>query len=82
MKHNLQLPVSIWDLLPVCYYRNKGEVENIFFYAHSIHIPALTIRTMSCSLSVVTSKVTLRINVVQTTTGPVCSYTPKKRKHW
>ena len=29
MKHDQQLPVSIWDLLPVCYYRNKGEVENI-----------------------------------------------------
>ena len=29
MKHDLQLPVSIWNLLPVWYYRNKGEVENI-----------------------------------------------------
>ena len=29
MKHDQQLPVSIWDLLPVCYYRNKGEVDNI-----------------------------------------------------
>ena len=27
MKHDLQLPVSIWNLLPVWYYRNKGEVE-------------------------------------------------------
>ena len=30
MKHDLQLPVSIWNLLPVWYYRNKGEVENIY----------------------------------------------------
>ena len=29
MKHDLQLPVSIWNLLPICYYRNKGEMENI-----------------------------------------------------
>ena len=32
MKHDLQLPVSIWNLLPVWYYRNKGEVENIYGY--------------------------------------------------
>ena len=32
MKHDLQLPVSIWNLLPVWYYRNKGEVENIEGY--------------------------------------------------
>ena len=32
MKHDQQLPVSIWDLLPICYYRNKGEVENIKRY--------------------------------------------------
>ena len=31
MKHDLQLPVSIWNLLPVWYYRNKGEVENILY---------------------------------------------------
>ena len=36
MKHDLQLPVSIWNLLPVWYYRNKGEVENICIY-----VPAL-----------------------------------------
>ena len=32
MKHDLQLPVGIWNLLPVWYYRNKGEVENIYIY--------------------------------------------------
>ena len=26
MKQNLQLPVSIWKVIPTCYHRNKGEV--------------------------------------------------------
>ena len=29
MKHDQQLPVSLWDLLPIRFYRNMGEVENI-----------------------------------------------------
>ena len=36
MKHDLQLPVSIWNLLPVWYYRNKGEVENIYTIKHCL----------------------------------------------
>ncbi len=34
MKHDLQLPVSIWNLLPIWYYRNKGEVENIWCFVY------------------------------------------------
>ena len=34
MKHDLQLPVSIWNLLPVWHYRNKDEVENIYLYTY------------------------------------------------
>ena len=29
MEQNLQLPVSVWKIIPTCYHRNKGEVENI-----------------------------------------------------
>ena len=29
---NLQLPVSIWKIIPTCCHRNKGEVEYIFIY--------------------------------------------------
>ena len=36
MKHDLQLPVSIWNLLPVWYYRNKGEVENTTLYSINV----------------------------------------------
>ena len=28
---NLQLPVSIWKIIPTCYHRNKGEVEYISY---------------------------------------------------
>ena len=28
-EQNLQLSVSIWKIIPTCYRRNKGEVENI-----------------------------------------------------
>ena len=28
----LQLPVSIQKIIPTCYHRNKGEVENIYIY--------------------------------------------------
>ena len=31
MKQN-QLLVSIWKIIPTCYYRNKGEVENIIIW--------------------------------------------------
>ena len=39
---NLQLPVSIWKIIPTCYHRNKGEVEYIslsidIFYASAVH---------------------------------------------
>ena len=27
---NVQLPVSIWKIIPTCYHRNKGEVEYIY----------------------------------------------------
>ena len=36
MKHDLQLPVSIWNLLPVWYYRNKGEVKNIIILLSNV----------------------------------------------
>ena len=29
MKQNLQLPTSIKKIVLLCYYRNKGEVENM-----------------------------------------------------
>lgn len=29
MKQNMQPPVSIWKITPTCYYKNKGEMENI-----------------------------------------------------
>ena len=32
MKQNLQLPVSIKKIIPTCYHRNKGEVENMGSY--------------------------------------------------
>ena len=42
MKQNLQLPVSIWKAIPTCYYRNKGEVENIHLYIWYMRIlPAM-----------------------------------------
>ena len=28
-KHNLQLRVSIWEIIPTCYHRNKDKLENI-----------------------------------------------------
>ena len=38
MEQNLQLPVSIWKILPSCYYRNEGEVENIVQWLVHIYI--------------------------------------------
>ena len=29
---NYQLPASIWKIIPTCYHRNNGEVENIYTY--------------------------------------------------
>ena len=38
--------VSIWDLVPTCYYRNKGEVENIDFFT----LLRIQNRNHACSL--------------------------------
>ena len=37
MKQNLQLPVSNWKIIPTCYHRNKGKVENIYTPDSAIH---------------------------------------------
>ena len=50
MKHDLQLPVSIWNLLPVWYYRNKGEVENIRYITQTGYTCTVIYMYVQCSL--------------------------------
>ena len=35
MNENLKLPVSIWRIVPICYYRNISAVENIYNHLYN-----------------------------------------------
>ena len=44
-QQNLRLPVSIWKIISTCYYRNKGEVENMQCDRVFLHWNVLTFST-------------------------------------
>ena len=49
MEQNLQLPVSIWKIIPTCYHRNKGEVEYILLYMLTRgHAPRICLVLQDC----------------------------------
>ena len=51
MEQNLQLPVSIWKIIPTCCHRNKGEVEYIKCYEIRFQKKTLEISKVTCYFS-------------------------------